>query len=113
MVILSLLNAAKADGGWPDGEYLLFIFFEYSISLNLSINMASRPPLTTFCCCLNLATGSYFAAALTLIAGIVSLLIASTYIEGGEKNLGLGFILFISSGIVALLSSANLFVGVM
>ena len=46
------------------------------------------------------------------MAGIAALVMASTVIDGGEKDWALDFTVYISGGIVAILSSANLFVGV-
>ena len=50
--------------------------------------------------------------ALLLTTGIVSLVAASTVIEDGEKGWGAKFVFFYTNGIIAMLSSAGLFVGV-
>merc|ERR1712039_948499 len=88
---------------------------------NQSINMASRLRLhsvfegyhlQTFLGCFKLSTGCNIIGALLLTAGIASLVGASTVIEEGGKGWGAVFVYSYTSGIVAILSSAHLFVGV-
>ena len=74
--------------------------------------MGSQSRLQTFLGCFKLSTGCNFFGALLLTAGIASLVGASTFIEEGEKGWGKYFVYFYTNGIIAVLSSANLFVGV-
>ena len=74
--------------------------------------MGSQSRLQTFLGCFKLSTGCNFICALLLIAGIASLVQASIVIEKGEKGLGGVFVYFYTGGIIAILSSVDLFVGV-
>ena len=77
--------------------------------------MASR--LKTFLCCFNLRAGCNFIGVLVLIAGIAAFVGASTVLDAGKdagkKDWAVAFTFYISGGIVAILSSAILFIGVM
>ena len=74
--------------------------------------MGSQCHLQTFLGCFKLSTGCNIIGALLLTTGIVSLVAASTVIEDGEKGWGAKFVFFYTNGIIAMLSSAGLFVGV-
>ena len=70
------------------------------------------PDLQTFLGCFKLSTGCNIIGALLLTAGIASLVGASTVIEEGGKGWGAVFVYSYTNGIVAILSSVHLFVGV-